>query len=169
MPFPVASQSEKPRRPPKPYQWPSADGLLHMHELRDYARWLFPQLDREWASPGVRDFTLKPEVQGKKAEPYRFPKSKGPCFMRDLIHFAAYVIPALRASIQQESVTISDDFTVFREIQYGPQQPGKKDTVKWRHTTGLAFFPDARILDAFVYDLIKEKAEKGGGVKQVAL
>lgn len=157
-------------RPPKPYQWPARGGAVQMWQLRDYARWLFPQLDKEWASPGVKDFTLKPEVQGKKAEPYQFPKSKGVCLMRHLKHFGAYVIPTLKASIQDTQVTVAEEgVEFFREVSYGPQQAKPKDEFRWPHQTGLAFVSDLQALDRYLQPLLTLKAQRGAGVVNVDL
>lgn len=82
----------------EPFAWRSSTGLMHQWMLREYIRWLFPQLGTAYQPPqSVRDFTAtaKPLNAGKKQEPYKPGKATGPLFLSDLKRFAAYVFAAI--------------------------------------------------------------------------
>lgn len=86
------------RQKTEPFAWRKSTGLMQQAMLREYIRWLFPQLGRNYEPPqSVRDFTAAalPRNQGKKQEPYRPGKASGPVMRADLKRFAAYVFEAI--------------------------------------------------------------------------
>lgn len=86
------------KQKPEPYRWGKSTGLLQQWMLRDYIRWLFPQLGAAYEPPqGVRDFTLGQQspTTGKQPEPFRPRAARGPVFKRDLEKFKDYVFLAL--------------------------------------------------------------------------
>jgi hypothetical protein len=86
------------KQKPEPYRWGKSTGLLQQWMLRDYIRWLFPQLGAAYEPPqGVRDFTLGKQsaTDGKQPEPFRPRTARGPVFKRDLEKFKNYVFLAL--------------------------------------------------------------------------
>ncbi len=87
-----------PRQKTEPFVWRTSTGLMHQWMLREYMRWLFPQLGASYEPPlSVRDFTAtaRPLHQGKKQEPFRPGKATGPLFTADLKRFATYCFDAL--------------------------------------------------------------------------
>ena len=84
----------------EPFQWRSSNGLLMQSMLREYMRWLFPQLGAAYIPPqGVRDFTLGEQNrnEGKQPEPFRPRAATGPVMKADLQKFKDYVFEALGA------------------------------------------------------------------------
>ena len=85
-------------RKTEPFQWRASKGLLTQAMLREYMRWLFPQLGAAYIPPqGVRDFTLGEQNpnEGKQPEPFRPRAASGPVFRKDLQKFKDYVFLAL--------------------------------------------------------------------------
>lgn len=83
----------------EPYQWAKSSGLLMQWMLRDYMRWLFPQLGASYIPPqGVKDFTLGEQnaSEGRQPEPFRPRASTGPVLRQDLQRFADYCFEALQ-------------------------------------------------------------------------
>src|SRR5690349_523650 len=78
----------------EPFQWSKRTGIVPFWLLRDYARWLFPQLGRQWQAEGVMDFTQQSQDK-KSIKPYQFPKASGPVMFRHFTGFAEYVFQAL--------------------------------------------------------------------------
>jgi hypothetical protein len=90
--------TRRPKQKTEPYRWGKSTGLLHQWMLRDYIRWLFPQLGAAYEPPqGVKDFTLGQQAttDGKQPEPFRPRSARGPVFKRDLEKFKDYVFLAL--------------------------------------------------------------------------
>lgn len=87
------------RRKTEPFAWRRSAGVLHQWMLREYIRWLFPQLGRTYEPPlGVRDFTAAATSRfaGKQPQPFRPRASIGPVLRRDLQDFTGYCMEALR-------------------------------------------------------------------------
>jgi len=84
----------------EPFQWRRSNGLLMQSMLREYMRWLFPQLGAAYIPPqGVRDFTLGEQNrnEGKQPEPFRPRAATGPVLKKDLQTFKDYVFAAIGA------------------------------------------------------------------------
>lgn len=82
----------------EPFQWKASAGILTQPMLREYMRWLFPQLGAAYIPPhGVRDFTLGEQNRnaGKQPQPFRPRASIGPVMKNDLILFKNYVFDAI--------------------------------------------------------------------------
>lgn len=128
------------RKREEPFQWRQSRGLLHQWMLREYMRWLFPQLGRAYEPPqGVRDYTA-PEVSrlaGEQPEPFRPRAASGPVLRSDLEAFAAYCFEALEP--------------------YSERNP-----YKVRPRCRLTFITDLRRLHAHLMDLLtmKRRAEQ---------
>lgn len=120
------------RKKEEPFLWRKSSGLLHQWMLREYIRWLFPQLGRAYEPPqGVIDFTA-PNVSrlaGKQPEPFRPRRASGPVLRRDLEAFAAYCFEALEP--------------------YSERNP-----YRVRTRCALAFVPDLRRLHEHLMDLL---------------
>lgn len=87
-----------PKQKTEPYQWPKSGGLLLQWMLRDYIRWLFPQLGAAYIPPeGVKDFTLGEQnaSEGEQPQPFRPRSASGPVLKSDLINFKDYVFQAI--------------------------------------------------------------------------
>ena len=88
------------RRKTEPFQWRKSDGLLTQAMLREYIRWLFPQLRALYIPPqGVRDFTLGEQNrnEGKQLAPYKPRAAFGPVMKKDMEAFKDFVFEALGA------------------------------------------------------------------------
>ena len=86
------------RRKTEPFQWRKSAGLLTQAMLREYVRWLFPQLGALYIPPqGVRDFTLGEQSRnaGKQLEPYKPRTATGPVLRKDLKAFSDFVFEAI--------------------------------------------------------------------------
>lgn len=86
------------RTKPEPFQWRASKGLLTQGMLREYIRWLFPQLGALYVPPqGVRDFTLGEQSRnaGKQLDPFKPRAATGPVLRRDLQAFKDFVFLAL--------------------------------------------------------------------------
>lgn len=82
----------------EPFQWKNSQGLMTQAMLREYLRWILPQLGRRYEPPdGVKDYTAAAtsRFQGKQPEPFRPRASTGPVFRSDLRKFADYCFEAL--------------------------------------------------------------------------
>lgn len=83
----------------EPFPWRSSRGVLHQGMLREYVRWLFPQLGRAYEPPmGVQDFTAAAvsKFHGRQPQPFRPRASAGPVLRQDLQRFADYCFEALK-------------------------------------------------------------------------
>jgi hypothetical protein len=83
----------------EPFAWRSSRGLLQQAMLREYVRWLFPQLGRAYEPPmGVKDFTAASvsRFSGRQPQPFRPRASTGPVLRQDLQRFADYCFEALK-------------------------------------------------------------------------
>lgn len=143
----------------KPYRWKRTRGPLQMWMLRDYAAWLFPQVSLPWESPGVRrikDPARDPDTDGPEVKPYRFPKSEGPCLMKDLVHFGDYVLKMLPPLSQD--ILITDVGTQFEERTEGPLRPEKeRERYQWPTKVGLAFVRHLKHLAAHIDTLLRKR------------
>lgn len=124
----------------EPFQWAKQDGVLTQSMLREYIRWLFPQLGRAYEPPrGVIDYTAaaRSRLEGKQPPPFRPRKASGVVLRSDLERFAAYCFEALQP--------------------FSDQRP-------YRHkpATCLAFVLDLKKLNQHLLDLImaKRRAEQ---------
>ena len=82
----------------EPFQWRKSTGLLTQAMLREYIRWLFPQLGALYIPPqGVRDFTLGEQNRnaGKQLDPYKPRAATGPVLKKDLQTFKDFVFLAI--------------------------------------------------------------------------
>lgn len=125
----------KPKKKLEEYRWQSSRGVLQMWMLRDYARWLFPQIGRKWEAEGILDFTLPEKVEDKPANIYRFPKSTGPVLRRELAHFRDYVFAALK-----------------------PQSD--RMPYQWPRSLALIFVADLRHLHTHIQSVLKKHREE---------
>lgn len=123
----------------EPFQWTKSTGVLTQSMLREYIRWLFPQLGRAYVPPrGVIDFTAaaRSRLEGKLPEPFRPRTARGVVLRADLEKFAAYCFEALQP--------------------FSDQRP-------YRHkpATCLAFISDLKRLNQHLLELIlaKRRAE----------
>jgi len=119
----------------EPFVWRESAGVLHQWMLREYIRWLFPQLGRSYEPPmGVRDFTTAAQSRnaGKQPQPFRPRAAAGPVLRQDLQAFADYALEALRP--------------------YSDRSP-------WHPRRGitLCFVPDLRDLHRHLIQLIAKK------------
>lgn len=82
----------------EPFQWKSSTGLFTQPMLREYIRWLFPQMGAAYIPPqGVRDFTLGEQNRnaGKQPQPFQPRSATGPVLKNDLIIFKNFVFDAI--------------------------------------------------------------------------
>ena len=98
-------------RPPKPepFAWRQSSGVMLQSHLREYIRWLFPQLGRHYIPPGgVRDYTVaaNPNKAEKQPEPFRPRASSGPLLLTDLHRFRDYVFAALEPVSSQNPLPL---------------------------------------------------------------
>lgn len=125
----------------KPYSWPKSTGLLTARLLRDYASWLFPQLDLEWESPGVLR-RQKPLGQRKAIKPYQFRKSTGVLTVQgDLRPFASHVM-----------------------VKLGPWS--NRMPFLPRRKVGLALVADLRAFAGHLEMVLKKKKEEQSKIKK---
>jgi hypothetical protein len=98
------------RQKTEPFAWGKTTGLLQQWMLRDYIRWLFPQLGAAYIPPlGVKDFTLgeQDRLDGRQPLPFQPRTSSGVVFSRDLVEFKDYVFAALRPESDKNPYTLS--------------------------------------------------------------
>ena len=103
------------RQKTEPFTWRKSTGLMQQAMLREYVRWLFPQLGTSYEPPqSVRDFTAaaKPRNQGKQQEPYRPGKATGPVMRADLQRFATYVFEAIGQEAERNPFPITTRSTL---------------------------------------------------------
>ena len=110
------------RQKTEPFAWGKTTGLLQQWMLRDYIRWLFPQLGAAYIPPlGVKDFTLgqQDRTEGQQPLPYQPRKSAGIVLRRDLIEFKDYVFEALRPESDKNPYTLSlpTSLVFVRDVQ----------------------------------------------------
>lgn len=104
--------ARRPRKLPKqePFAWRRSDGLFTQPMLREYIRWLFPQLGLAYQPPqGVKDYSAAAvsTTKTKQPEPFRPRAASGPVLKSDLQKFAAYVFAALRPVSDQNPFPIT--------------------------------------------------------------
>jgi hypothetical protein len=107
--------TRRPKQKTEPYRWGKSTGLLHQWMLRDYIRWLFPQLGAAYEPPqGVKDFTLGQQsaTDGKQPEPFRPRASSGPVLLTDLHRFREYVFEALEPVASQNPMPLKTSCTL---------------------------------------------------------
>lgn len=126
----------------EPFQWAKQDGVLTQSMLREYIRWLFPQLGRAYEPPrGVIDYTAsaRSRLEGKQPPPFRPRTARGVVLRTDLEKFAAYCFEALQP--------------------FADRQP-----YQHRPATCLAFIRDLKRLNHHLLQLIlaKRRAEEAG-------
>jgi hypothetical protein len=89
--------------------------MLQSH-LREYMRWLFPQLGRHYIPPGgVKDYTAaaNPAKGEKQPEPFRPRSSSGPVLLSDLQRFKDYVFEALEPVASQNPMPLKTRCTLI--------------------------------------------------------
>jgi hypothetical protein len=103
------------RQKTEPFQWRKSTGLMHQAMLREYIRWLFPQLGRNYEPPqSVRDFTAaaRPRNEGRQPQPYRPGKATGPLMRADLQRFATYVFDAIGQEAERNPFPVTTRSTL---------------------------------------------------------
>ena len=97
-------------RKTQPFEWTASTGLLMQSMLREYMRWLFPQLGAAYIPPqGVRDFTLGEQNpnDGKQPQPFRPARAAGLVLRPDLHAFTDHVFEALGTEAVQNPYPLS--------------------------------------------------------------
>lgn len=87
-----------------------------MHSmLREYIRWLFPQLGAAYIPPqGVRDFTLgqQNQNQGRQPQPFRPRSATGPVLKTDLQAFKDHVFQAIGTEAEKNPLPLTTRCTL---------------------------------------------------------
>ncbi len=125
----------------EPFVWRNSQGLLLQPMLRDYLRWILPQIGRQYEPPeGVRDFTAAAvsRFDGKQPEPFRPRAAAGPVLRADMVKFAEYCFEAMSPLAEQNPYVLK------------------------RAGCVLVFVPEFKRLHGHLLELVRKKRQREG-------